>query len=298
MDHLFTKTGGSTIVFSFDEVTFQLQEHHDFDWLRSLGKVFCVFDQQDSGNICFGMEKNGKKQFVKYAGARPLEFSGNPQDAVSRLTDAIPLYLALNHPHLIQIVDHFRTDSGYAAIFEWFEGECLHSHWSFAEVPKHTHPDSPFYKYKQMPIKKRLKSLDAIFSFHAYVESKGYVAVDFYDGSILYDFSNHVTKICDIDFYRKAPAVNDIGENFWGSNRFKAPEEFELGALIDAKTNVFTMGAIAFGLLGGEMDHAYSKWEARELLYEVALRAVSEERESRFENVKTFKSFWDKVKGF
>ncbi|MFF2089878.1 serine/threonine protein kinase [Paenibacillus sp. NPDC058174] len=294
MDHLyFTK-----VVFSFDGVTFQLQEHHDFDWLRSLGKVFCVFDQQDSGNICFGIEKEGKKKFVKYAGARPLEFTGDPQDAVSRLSDAIPLYLVLNHPHLIQLIDHFRTASGYAAIFEWFEGECLHSHWSFAEVQKHTHPDSPFYKFKQMPIEKRLKSLDAIFSFHTYVESKGYVAVDFYDGSILYDFSNHVTKICDIDFYRKAPAVNDMGENFWGSKRSKAPEEFELDASIDAKTNVFTMGAIAFGLLGGEMDHSFSKWEAGDLLYEAALRAVSEDRESRFENVSTFKSIWDEAKGF
>jgi serine/threonine-protein kinase len=65
--------------------------------------------------------------------------------------------------------------------------------------------------------------------------------------------------------------VNDIGENFWGAKRSKAPEEFELGAPIDAKTNVFTMGAIAFGLLGGEMDHSYSKWEAGKRLYEVAL---------------------------
>jgi serine/threonine protein kinase len=298
MNHLSTKTSGFPVDFSFDDVTFQLQVQHDFEWLRSLGKVFCVFDQQDSGNICFGIEKNGKKKFVKYAGARPLDFSGNPQDAVSRLSEAIPLYSTLNHPHIIQIIDHFRTDNGYAAIFEWFEGECLHSHWCFAEASKYTHPDSPFYKYKHMPIEKRLKSLDAIFSFHTYVESKGYVAVDFYDGSILYDFSNHVTKICDIDFYRKTPAVNDIGENFWGAKRSKAPEEFELGAPIDAKTNVFTMGAIAFGLLGGEMDHSCSKWEAGKQLYEVALRAVSEDREVRYENVKTFKSFWDEAKGF
>lgn len=298
MHHLSSKKIGFPSCFSIDGVTFQLQEQHDFEWLRSLGKVFSVFDQQDSGNICFGVEKEGKKKFVKYAGARPMEFSGNPQDAVSRLTDAVRLYPDLNHPHLIQMIDHFQTDSGYAAIFEWFEGECLHSHWSFAKTPKYTHPDSPFYKYKRMPIEKRLRSLDAIFSFHTYVESKGYVAVDFYDGSILYDFSNHVTKICDIDFYRKAPAVNDIGENFWGAKRSKAPEEFELGAPIDSKTNVFTMGAIAFGLLGGEMDHSFTKWEAGKPLYKVALRAVSVDRELRYENVNIFKSFWDKAKGF
>lgn len=32
-----------------------------------------------------------------------------------------------------------------------------------------------------------------------YVESKGYVAVDFYDGSLLYNLNANETKICDID---------------------------------------------------------------------------------------------------
>jgi serine/threonine protein kinase, bacterial len=39
----------------------------------------------------------------------------------------------------------------------------------------------------------------------------------------------------------------------WGSSRFMSPEEFGLGAKIDERTNVFNMGAIAFGLLGGEL---------------------------------------------
>jgi len=86
-----------------------------------------------------------------------------------------------------------------------------------------------------------------------------------------------------------------MGENFWGAKRSKAPEEFKRGAPIDARTNVFTMGAIAFGLLGGEMDRAFSRWEAGERLYEVALRAVSEDCEARYENVKAFKAAWDKA---
>ncbi len=40
-----------------NQVTLQLKEHHNFDWLLKLGTVFAVFDQQDSGNICFGVEK-------------------------------------------------------------------------------------------------------------------------------------------------------------------------------------------------------------------------------------------------
>ncbi|PZD97135.1 serine/threonine protein kinase [Paenibacillus sambharensis] len=276
-----------------DHVSFELQEQHDFEWLQSLGTVFCVFDQQDSGNISFGVEKNGTRLFVKYAGCRPMDYSGDPRDAVARLSAAVPLYKTLEHPHLIKLINHFETRDGYAAVFEWFKGECLHSHWLFAGDAKHTHPDSPYCKFKQLPIEKRLRSLDVIYEFHKHVESKGCVAVDFYDGSILYDFSTDVTMICDIDFYRTAPSVNDLGENFWGAVRSKSPEEFTLGAPIDARTNVFTMGAIAFGLLGGEMDLSFSKWEAGRSLYEVALRAVSKEREQRYTSVSEFKYAWD-----
>ena len=278
-----------------DNVSFELQEQHDFTWLQSLGSVFCVFDQQDSGNISFGVENNGTKIFVKYAGCKPLEFSGKPEDAISRLSTAMPLYKTLEHAKLIKLINHFETSNGYAAIFEWFNGECLHSHWLFAGEAKHSHPESPFYKFKQLPIEKRLESLNSIFEFHKYVESKGYVAVDFYDGSILYDFSKDETKICDIDFYRRAPSINDMGEKFWGARRFKSPEEFILGAPIDAKTNVFTMGAIAFGLLGCERDHSFSKWEANLALYEVAMRAVCKDREQRYKTINEFKNAWDSV---
>jgi serine/threonine protein kinase len=73
------------------------------------------------------------------------------------------------------------------------------------------------------------------------------------NGSILYDFNMSTTKICDIDFYNQKPYINTMGR-LWGSSRFMSPEEFELGAQIDSRTNVFNMGATAFVLLGGEKD--------------------------------------------
>lgn len=279
--------------YTIDSVTFQLQEVCDFAWLSKLGRVFKVFDQQDSGNLSFGVEKEGQKYFVKFAGAKPVTYDGSPLDAVDNLIKAIPLYNELESKALINLVSHFEVGAGYAAVFEWFEGECLHSHWLFAGEAKLSHPESPFYRYKQLSVEKRLASLDVIFSFHKHVELQGYVAVDFYDGSILYDFSNDETRVCDIDFYRRKPTVNDLGENFWGSSRFKSPEEFILGAPIDEVTNVFNMGATAFVLLGGASDRSFAKWEASEAYYDIALRAVSQERELRYQSVEEFKSAWD-----
>ncbi|MFP4660952.1 MAG: hypothetical protein ACLFPF_02075 [Halanaerobiales bacterium] len=41
---------------SIDGIEFRLKEEHDFSWLSRYGIVFSVFDEQDSGNICFGVE--------------------------------------------------------------------------------------------------------------------------------------------------------------------------------------------------------------------------------------------------
>lgn len=139
-----------------------------------------------------------------------------------------------------------------------------------------------------MSIEKRLDSLNKIFEFQKYAESKGYIAIDLYDGSIMYDFKKDITKICDIDFYHKGAILNNLGKNFWGSSRFKSPEENIKGAIIDEKSNVYTLGALAFGLLGKELNHSLDKWSASEELYYIALKAVNSKREERYNSVAEF----------
>jgi serine/threonine-protein kinase len=284
------------ITLQLDNVVIRLREPHDFHFLQHLGEVFCVFDEQDSGNICFGVETGSEKLFVKYAGAKTIDYEGNPLDAVLRLKRAMPVYQALRHPSLIELREHFPINEGYAAVFAWFAGECLHSHWAFAGHDKYHHPDSPSYRHKQLPLERRLDSLATVFAFHEHVALNGYVAIDFYDGSILYDFSRHITKISDIDFYEKLPYTNTMGR-MWGAKRFMSPEEFEFGAAIDEITNVFTMGAIAFALLGGEVDRSFEKWEGNEALYEVACKAVSPDRSQRYASIAVFRRAWNEALG-
>ncbi|MEH7460028.1 serine/threonine protein kinase [Bacillus sp. JJ1127] len=280
------------VTIHLDNVTFQLKEYQDFDWLVSLGKVFTVFDQQDSGNISFGIEKDGQKKFVKYAGAKTTGYTGNPDDAIAMLKQAVVLYEELKHDYLIQLTDHFEVKYGYAAIFDWFNGECLHPYLEFPQPAKYNNSFSPFYRHKHLSIEERLTSLDCIFFFHVHVEQNNYVAIDFYDGSILYDFETNTTKICDIDLYAKKPYVNKMGR-LWGSSRFMSPEEFRLDAVIDEKTNVFNMGAMAFSLLGGELDRSFSKWDAGKPLYDVACRAIENDRNKRYASVEEFYLAWE-----
>ena len=58
------------ITIYIDNMSFELRKKQEFLWLKELGTVFCVFDQQDSGNISFGMQDGKEKYFVKYAGAQ------------------------------------------------------------------------------------------------------------------------------------------------------------------------------------------------------------------------------------
>lgn len=282
------------VVVELDGLCFRLRERQNFDWVRALGRVFAVFDEQDSGNLSFGVEKSGRKRFLKYAGARPVEYTGCPSDAVARLREAIPVYQDLRHPDLIELEDHFETANGYAAVFDWFEGECLHSHWLFRPGAGKHDPNGPYCRYRGLPVDERLQSLFRVFCFHTFVEDQSYVAIDLFDGSILYDFQNRITKVCDVDWYKKKPVINHLGASFGGSDRFKSPEEYERDASIDARTNVYTLGALAFWLLGGEMDHSRDKWEAGDGHYRAACRATEQDRSRRYATVREFVDDWQR----
>lgn len=276
-----------------------VREKHDFAWLESrFMRIFCVFDQQDSGNISFGcLSSQLGRVFIKYAGAHPSQYVGHPSDAIVRLRQAVTTYQDIQpHEHLLPLQMAFDVNEthGYVLIFPWFDqGECLHSHWIYPPPAKYEHPRSPYYRFRRLSIEKRLKALEAIFSFHEHVDQLNYIAIDFYDGSILYNFETDTLKLCDIDLYEKMPCRPS--QPPWGSPRYLSPEEFDGAVLLDHRTNVFRMGACAFGLLGGETDRSRAKWEAIDRLHEVACRAVSHHPKDRHENVGEFLRDWHRA---
>ncbi|AQQ54776.1 serine/threonine-protein kinase [Planococcus lenghuensis] len=275
-----------------NRISFQLKEWHDFSWLQKAGEVFCVFAEQDSGNVSFGVESEQGRKFIKYAGVKPINYPGDPADAIERLKASVPLYEELAHPNLVQLTAQFSTAEGYALVFDWFDGENLYAGGSLSSAFMKEGTEPPFHRFRRLPVNERLTALENIFEFHVYAEQKGFVAVDFYDGSILYDFAAGSTKICDIDLYRKKPFVNPMGK-LWGSSRFMSPEEFELGAEIDGRTNVFNMGATAFCLIGGGRDRSLAEWEAGQALHQVAMRAVETDKRARYATVKEFAAAWE-----
>lgn len=266
-----------------DNVPYKLKAPFDMSFIEQYGKVFKIYDDQDSGNICFGVENEGNKYFIKYAGAPTDRYNGRQKDAVTRLKTTVAVYKDLAHTNLIKFIKAEEIGGGFAVVFEWTDGECMGRMYPLSRR-----------KFLKMHYNTRLQVFDDILAFHANVIHKGYVAIDFYDGSIMYDFAAKKTIICDIDFYSKMPYTNNMGR-MWGSSRFMSPEEFELGATIDEITNVYLMGATAFALFN-DYDRSLERWQLSEGLYKVALKAVSNERNQRQQSIQQFIEEWNEAR--
>jgi len=273
------------LVQRLDGMPCRLKSPYDFSFLQRFGRVFKVYDDQDSGYICFGMEDKGNRRFVKFAGASAVRSRVSAAEAVARMKTTVPVYRDLAHPLLTRLLDSGEIGAGYAMVFEWAHGECMGRQYPMSRV-----------KFMQMPVDARLGVFDEVLTFHAHVASQGYVAVDFYDGCILYDFRAGKTTLCDVEFYARMPYVNPIGR-MWGSSRFMSPEEYRLGNIIDEVTNVYTMGATAFALFGDERDRHIEKWTLNRMLYGVAKRAVSDERNERYQSIPELMQAWRTARG-
>ena len=262
------------------EVSFELKEPFDFTFLEAYGEPFEVYDQQDSGNICFGVRSGEEKRFIKVAGASTARASVTPEEAIRRMRECSAVWHALKHPALLGLIEDKPVPGGYVQVFEYFEGRCM----------------SPMYgeheRFMALPVEEKLGIYETVLAFHEHVSKCGYVAIDFYDGCVLYNFDTRQTQLCDVEFYRPGPLVNEMGR-MWGSSRFMSPEEFTLGAVIDERSNVYTMGQMAFQLFGGGTDHAPELWRASQAIYRAAMAAVSERREDRYGSVADYHAAWN-----
>ena len=265
---------------TIDGIPYRLKGPFDFSFLHEYGTVFRIFDDQDSGNICFGTERDGRRYFIKFAGAPTERGTGNPAEAVARLRTALPVYRDLRHKNLIRLAGAKEIGGGLALVFQWADGDCM----------GRMYPAS-HRRFLRLPLDARLTVFRDILSFFEYTAAQGYVAIDFYDGSILYNFETGRTTICDIDFFRRQPCVNDMGR-MWGSSRFQSPEEFQLGAVLDEVTNVYTIGATAFALFG-EYGRTRDNWQLGDISFATAAKAVSDDRSRRQQSIRQFREEWE-----
>lgn len=262
------------------------------EFLSSRGSIFAEFGakSQDSGNISYGVEIDGEQYFVKTA--------GQPDDPLPPLSHAARVALLRNAARLNAEVQHtllpklhrvLESPNGPMLFYSWLDGELL-------GVPREQRDDplSSFQRFRSLPPSQILTGLDQLFDLHDTLARAGWVAVDFYDGSLIYNFQADRLWAIDLDMYQAGPFHNEMGQMF-GSTRFMAPEEFEKGAWIDQSTTVFTMGRTALVFLseGTLMPNAFRGTPAQ---FEVISQACRQEKSERFPSMAAFYHAWQSVR--
>jgi len=271
-----------------DGLKVALKSQFDLSFVNKYGKVFKVFDKPTSGNLCFGVEKAGKRYFLKFAGAETVNYSDvlTVEDAILRLKYTVPKYKDLHHPLLINQIDAEEIGGGFITVFDWFDRESCG--YPQKEACK---------KFMALPNKEKQRIYEGILEFHAHVAERGYVAIDFNDQATLYNFDNGNFAICDIDFYTRQCYMSHKGA-VWGDPSLKSPEENRIGGVIDELSNVYAMGATAFVFFAEDDKISREKWSLNNDLYEVVKRAVSEPRNQRQQSISKLIEEWNNAKNY
>jgi serine/threonine-protein kinase len=263
-----------------DGVEFRLAKPADLSFVQRYGRVFRVFDDHDSGNISFGVDNGQRRLFIKVAGARTMYANVSPEEAIATQANSVDVHREIEHPHIVKLVNAVRHDPYSALVFKWAEGELL----------RRVNEES-FARFRGLSLEDRMAAFDTVIEVLQHVQNCGWVAVDVYDASFIYDFGRKHLTLIDLEVFARKPMVNEMGR-MWGSSRFMSPEEYQLGADIDEITNVYTLGAVAFLFFGEERVRMIDTWDAGEARFEVGQRATSDARADRYESIAAFAAAW------
>lgn len=256
-------------------------------YLRTIGSIFATFDArtQDSGNVSFGVEASGRRWFVKTAGNPGSSSFLSHEDRVALLSNAQRLAREVRHPALPSLLGVVRSAWGPMLVYDWAAGELLR-----APPERRDDPASAHQRFLRLPPGEPAALIDTILDAHLALCGAGWIACDFYDGSIIYDFRAGRTWLIDLDSYHPGPFVNEMGRLF-GSTRFMAPEEFERGALIDERTTVFNLGrAISVFLGAGQLGRP--GFRGTDSQHQVMMRACEPDPAARFQSVGDMARSW------
>lgn len=208
-------------------------------FVSSHAEVFAVFHSAPphSGNVSYGAQFGEERLFIKTGGSPTdpepfLSFDAR----VALLRNAARLARSVSDGTLPQLRNVIESAEGPLLVYDWVDGELV-------GVPREarTDPASSFARFRALEPNEQAAALDAVLRLHVKLAARGWIASDFYDGSLIYDFAHRRIHVVDLDSYSDAPFTNEMGRMF-GSTRFMAPEEFQLGARIDERTTVFTLG--------------------------------------------------------
>ena len=256
-------------------------------------RVMATFDHhtQDSGNVSWVVETGGQRLFVKTAGADVHPPPGGPvpyfdhAGRVALLLNAVALARSVTHPALPRLLNVAGSPWGPVLVYEAALGELV-----YVRGDRRSDPTSAYQRFAHLPADVLLRAFDELIDVHVALAAQNWVAADLYDGCLIVDLATGRLSVVDLDAYRHGPSTNDMGRMF-GSTRFMAPEEFELGAPIDQRTTVFTLGRLVWHFATGLTERP-EDFCGPPALADVVQQATRPSRDERPDSVSAFAGAW------
>jgi len=247
-------------------------------WCETVGSVFREWRAQDSGCVALGVRIDGGDWFFKFA-----ETAG----CAAGLRSAVRFHAAVSHRAIVPLAGSRELATGPVLVYPWIEGEVLYDPAVAPGEASRNAPEAPHRRFRSLPTHRIIAALDAILDAHIAALARGFVAVDLYDGSVMYDFARGEVHLCDFDGYRPGP-FRLSEDRLPGSTRFMAPEESRRGALIGEWTTVYNLGRMIEQLGGSALTPEVGA---------VAARATSEEPAGRYQTVAHLVGDWQAATG-
>jgi serine/threonine-protein kinase len=250
-----------------------------------------------------GLQADGRQRTL--AVKRILPQFSDDEEFVSLLVDEAQVMVRLNHPNIIPIVEFGKAEGSYYIAMEYVDGTTLKD--LFRRVKE---------KKDQFSVDLAVHIVREIGSGLAYAHRKTddggkpleLVHRDISPANILISFEGEV-KIADFGISKAANQSHStrIGV-IRGKTGYMSPEQTKGGAVIDHRSDIYSLGIILFELLSGErLYKAGSVPEALRMIREgkippmaslrpgiptelekIALKALSQQPEDRYQRTEDF----------
>ena len=228
-------------------------------------------------------------------GARFVVKASRDDEGARWLRSAEAFHAAVAHPAVVPLLHRVDTSDGVALVYPWADGEVL-SDAADASLPSRDDAASAYQRVLGLPVADRCAAVRTLIDAHVAVAAAGLVAVDLYDGSVLYDFDRRQLRLIDLDAYQLGPYVLDRDRQY-GSTTYMAPEELVRGSTIDERSTVFTLGRFGLVYLGCARAEPPTRtdFEGSNELWDVLVAATRPRPDDRIRTVAELRSAWDRA---
>ncbi len=214
------------------------------------------------------------KRVVPPAGAEGSAFE-------ARLLEEARALAAIQHPHVVQVYDLGKDAQGHYLVMELLEGGSLQDKLTTGRLGE------------LEALELGIQMCDALEAIH----SRGVVHRDIKPANILFD-ADGLPKLGDFGLARSAQGAGlTLAGSALGTLAYMAPEQAHDAAAVDARADVYGLGATLYHAVTGESPRMMRESKLPPRLRSVLLKALEEDPRQRFADAAALRAALQALRG-